>query len=164
MSVGSLRKDEVSGAESAATDERARRKGKSIYLVAALVSLVGLADAIYLTVEHLAGRSVQCTVTAGCSKVLASSYATVGPAPLAALGALAYFTTFSLATLAAFGYARTRTLLTVVVSLMFAMTLWLVYLQAFVIQAFCQFCLLSAATTTTLLILVIAGRYSATSN
>lgn len=164
MSVGSLRNDQASGADAVAPDERERSAGKSIYLAAALVSMVGLADAIYLTVEHLAGRSVQCTVIAGCSKVLASSYASVGPLPLAALGALAYFTTFSLATLAAFGYAWTRTLLAVIVASMFATTLWLVYLQAFVIQAFCQFCLLSAATTTTLLILVAAAHYKARLN
>ncbi len=121
----------------------------------ALVSLVGLADAIYLTVEHLAGRSVRCTIVSGCSEVLASPYASVRGYPLAGLGAVAYFVVFSLATLAAFGYRGAGKLLAPVVGAMFLTTLWLLYLQAFVIGHFCQFCLLSALVTTILTVLVI---------
>ena len=120
----------------------------------ALLSLVGLGDALYLTVEHLTGRSVRCTVIAGCSEVLSSPYATLGPVPLAALGALAYFTAFSLATLSAFGYRGASRLLALLVALMCVLTLWLLYVQAFVIQHFCQYCLLSAAVTLTLTVLV----------
>ena len=126
-----------------------------LYGVAAFVSLIGLADSIYLTVEHISGRSVRCTIVSGCSEVLSSPYATVRGYPLAAVGAVAYFTVFSLATLAAFGYWRLGKLLTVVVGAMFLTTLWLLYLQAFVIRHFCQFCLLSAGVTTTLAILVV---------
>ncbi|HZH33034.1 MAG TPA: vitamin K epoxide reductase family protein [Pyrinomonadaceae bacterium] len=131
-----------------------------LYALAAFLSLAGLADAIYLTVEHLSGRSVRCTVTSGCSEVLASPYATVGDYPLALLGALAYFTAFSLATLAAFGTRSAGNLLAVLVALMFATSLWLLYLQAFVLRAFCQYCLLSAAITTLLACLVVARRLS----
>ena len=129
-----------------------------LFALAAVLSLVGLADAIYLTVEHLSGRSVRCTVTSGCSEVLSSAYATIGGYPLAFFGALAYFTAFSLATLAAFGSERAGKLLSVLVALMFAMSLWLLYLQAFVLHAFCQYCLLSAAITTLLLFIVIFRR------
>jgi uncharacterized membrane protein len=106
----------------------------------------------------LTGRSVRCTVTSGCSEVLASPYATIGGYPLAAFGALAYFTAFSLATLAAFGSERAGKLLAVLVALMFAMSLWLFYVQAFILHAFCQYCLLSAAITTLLAIIMIARR------
>lgn len=131
------------------------RRAAIIYGATALVSLIGLADSIYLTVEHLAGRSVRCTITSGCSEVLSSPYASVRGYPLAALGALAYFVVFSLATLAAFGYRYVGQLLTLVVAAMFLTTLWLLYLQAFVIHHFCQFCLLSALVTTTLTVLAI---------
>lgn len=132
-----------------------------LYAVAALLSLVGLADSIYLTVEHLSGRSVLCTIVSGCSEVLSSPYATIGSVPLALVGAVAYFTAFSLATLAAFGNMAAAKLLTVVTGLMFLVTLWLLYLQAFVIGSFCQFCLLSAAVTTGLFgIALIASRLS----
>ena len=131
------------------------------YIAAAIVSLIGLADAIYLTVEHVTGQSVRCTIVAGCSEVLSSQYAVVKGVPLAAIGAAAYFTVFSLATLAAFGYRFAGTLLTVLVLLMFLFSLWLFYLQAFVIHAFCQFCLLSAAVTTALTVLALFARRSA---
>jgi uncharacterized membrane protein len=121
----------------------------------ALLALVGLADAVYLTVEHLTGASMQCSITHGCAEVLGSKFATVGGFPLASLGALAYFTVFSLATLAAFGYAGARRLVAPLVVVMFLFTLWLLYLQAFVIHAFCQYCLLSATTTTLLTIVAV---------
>ena len=129
-----------------------------IYAIAALLSLLGLADAIYLTVEHVTGQSVRCTIIAGCSEVLSSSYAVVADIPLAMIGAAAYFSVFSLAILAAFGYRIAGTLLTPLIIAMFLVSLWLIYLQAFVIGAFCQFCLFSAAITLALLVVVLVAR------
>ena len=129
-----------------------------LYGAVALVSLIGLADSIYLTVEHVSGRSVRCTIVSGCSEVLSSPYATVRGIPLAAIGAIAYFIVFSLATLAAFGYKGVGKPLTLIVAAMFLTTIWLFYLQAFVIRHFCQFCLLSALVTTTLTVLVVLAQ------
>jgi uncharacterized membrane protein len=141
--------------DAAASNARQRRESLLDGAIA-LVALVGLIDAGYLTVEHLSGRSVRCVVTTGCDAVLSSNYATIfGDIPLAALGALAYFTVFSLATLAAFGYGFVRGLLLPLVCVMFAAALWLVYVQAFVLHAFCVYCLVSAALTTTLAALVV---------
>ena len=124
------------------------------YMIAALVSLIGLGDAIYLTIKHITGESLRCTVISGCSEVLSSPYAQVGPVPLAEIGAAAYFVVFSLAILAAFGYRFTIPFLRIVIALMFLTTLWLLYLQAFVIKHFCQYCLVSAAVTIILTVLV----------
>lgn len=132
---------------------------RKLYIAAALLSLLGLADALYLTVEHVTGQSVKCTLISGCSEVLSSPYAVVAGIPLAAIGAAAYFTVFSLATLAAFGYRAAGTLLTPLLTAMFVVSLWLIYLQAFVIREFCQYCLLSAAITTGLLLVVVVGRF-----
>jgi uncharacterized membrane protein len=134
------------------------RRAALLYGIAAFVSIIGLADSIYLTVEHLSGRTVRCTIVSGCSEVLSSPYASVRGFPLAAVGAFAYFLVFSLATLAAFGYRGLGKLLTIIVGAMFLTTLWLLYLQAFVIGHFCQFCLLSALVTTTLTVLVFAAQ------
>lgn len=131
---------------------------RKIYAVAAVLSLLGLADALYLTIEHVTGQSVRCTLISGCSEVLSSPYAVVAGVPLAGIGAAAYFSVFSLATLAAFGYQFAAKLLVALVTAMFLVSLWLVYLQAFVIREFCQYCLLSAAITTSLLVVVIIAR------
>ena len=129
-----------------------------IYAVVAVVSLTGLADATYLTIEHITGQSVRCTIISGCSEVLSSRYATVGGMPLALVGAGAYFAVFALATLAAFGYKFAGTFLSVLVGLMVLTSLWLIYLQAFVIRSFCQYCLISAAVTFILGVLLIIRR------
>lgn len=133
-----------------------RARAVWLYAIAAAVSLIGLGDAIYLTVQHVTGQSLRCTVISGCSEVLSSSYAVVAGVPLAAVGAIAYFTVFSLAILAAFRYRLAGTLLMALVGIMCLVTLWLIYLQAFVINHFCQFCLLSALVTLLLTGLVIA--------
>ncbi len=134
------------------------RRALILYALTAGVSIIGLLDSIYLTVEHLAGRSVRCTIVQGCSEVLSSPYASVRGIPLALIGATAYFIVFSLATLAAFGYKSMARLLPIIVGVMFLTTLWLFYLQAVVIKAFCQFCLLSALVTVILTILVFFAR------
>jgi len=127
--------------------------------IAAIVALIGLADATYLTIHHLTAEPVPCGIVAGCETVLTSSYAQVGGVPLAAFGALAYFIAFSLALLAAFGNRTTWTLFGIQVVLMSLFTGWLLYLQAYVIGAFCQFCLISAATTFTMLVIFIISRF-----
>ena len=128
------------------------------HFIAALVSLVGLGDAIYLTVQDLTGQTLRCTIVSGCNEVLSSPYAHIGSFPLAALGAIAYFSVFSLSILAAFRYPFAKSVLAMLLAAMFLTTLWLLYLQAFVIHHFCQYCLLSAAVTTILTAIVWGAR------
>ncbi len=125
---------------------RSRTRG-IFYTVAAVISLAGLADATYLTVMYLTGETAVCGGSATCFQVLGSTYARIGGIPVAAFGALAYFGAFSFAIFAAFGYARMRTFFALIVCTMFAMTLWLLYVQAFLLHAFCRYCLFSAAVT-----------------
>jgi uncharacterized membrane protein len=86
-----------------------------LYIVVAIVSLAGLADAAYLTVQALTGETAVCGGSPDCFRVLGSSYAKVAGIPVAAFGSLAYFSVFSFATFAAFGYARARLFLTLAV-------------------------------------------------
>jgi uncharacterized membrane protein len=127
-----------------------------LFTVAAIVSLAGLVDASYLTVQALTGETLSCGGSPDCFRVLGSSYAKVGGIPVALLGAVAYFCVFALATFAAFGYARARTLLIPIVGAMFLATLWFLYVQAFVLHAYCRYCLFSAAITFLVAGLVIA--------
>ena len=122
---------------------------------AAIVALIGLVDSVYLTIHHLNAVPVPCSLIDGCETVLTSSYAEIAGIPLAAFGAAAYFAAFSLALLAAFGNRMMWTLFGGQAILMALVSGWLIYLQAAVIGAFCQFCLLSAATSLTLLALFV---------
>lgn len=126
------------------------------YSAAALISLVGLAEATYLTVIFLSGETAVCGGSADCFKVLGSSYARIGKIPVSGLGALAYFSAFSFATFAGFGYAPARKFFNWTVIAMFCMTLWLLFVQAFRLHAFCRYCLFSAALVFLLTGLVVA--------
>ena len=127
-----------------------------LYAAVAIVSVVGLADATYLTVQALTGETLSCGGSPDCFRVLGSSYAKVGGIPVAMLGALAYFSAFTFATFAAFGYARAPKFLALMVGMMFLGTLWLLYVQAFLLHAYCRYCLFSAATTFLIAGLLIA--------
>ena len=127
-------------------------------ILAAVVALLGLADSVYLTVQHFTDEPVPCSLISGCEKVLTSQYAEMFGIPTAAFGAAAYFLAFSLAVLAAYGNRSMWTIFGALVAVMAIFTIYLIYLQAFVIEAFCQFCLISAASTLTLFIIFIISK------
>jgi uncharacterized membrane protein len=128
-----------------------------LYSIAAFFCLAGLADAAYLTVLALTGETAACGGQTGCFEVLGSAYAKVGGIPVAAVGVLGYFTAFTFATFAAFSYARARTFFALTVCLLFGATLWLLYVQAFLLHAFCRYCLFSAAISFLLMGIVVAS-------
>jgi len=128
-----------------------------LYILAALVSLAGLADATYLTVLYLTGETALCGGSPDCFKVLGSGYAHIGRIPVAGFGVIGYFGVFSLATFAGFGYAGARRLFVWLIWAMFAVTLWFLFVQAVLLHAFCRYCLLSAAVVFLLTGLVVAG-------
>ncbi len=132
------------------------RPATIIHVLIACVALVGVAEATYLTVLALTGETAVCGNSSGCFQVLGSSYARIGPIPVAAFGAIGYFTVFSCATFAAFRYRTARRFLAITVSLMFLFTLWLLGVQAFLIHAFCRYCLVSAAMVFLLTGLLVA--------
>jgi len=137
------------------------RSGPSrIYTFAAAgLAAIGLADSAYLTAKHYSGGEVPCSIISGCEAVLTSVYAEFYGIPTAAFGAAAYFAAFSLVLLTIYGNEKLWPLLGALTVVMFAVTVWLVYLQAFVIGSFCQFCILSAITTTLLFITYLASRF-----
>jgi uncharacterized membrane protein len=128
-----------------------------LYSIAALFCLFGLADATYLTVLALTGETAACSGQTGCFEVLGSAYAKVAGIPTAAFGVAGYFTAFTFATFAVFNYPRARKFFALTVCVLFATTLWLLYAQAFLLHAFCRYCLFSAAITFLLMGLVVAS-------
>jgi len=133
-------------------------RGRTIlYSIAALFCLLGLADATYLTVLALTGETAACSGQAGCFEVLGSAYSKVAGIPVAAFGVAGYFTAFACATFAACHSPRAPKFFAITVGLLFAATLWLLYVQAFLLHAFCRYCLFSAAICFLLMGLVVAS-------
>jgi uncharacterized membrane protein len=126
----------------------ARLWADRLSLVAALLTLVGLAIAGYLTYVHYEGIAPVCS-TGGCERVQASSYAEIGPIPVALLGLLGYL--LILGSLLVRGdVGRALTFMLSLTGLAFS--LYLTYLELFVIDAICQWCVASAVVMTALLI------------
>lgn len=135
-------------------------KVKWVAVVIFILSLIGFTDATYLTFKHFTGEGVVCSLVSGCDEVLTSDYATLGNTniPLSILGSFYYLLIFILS-VALIDTRRTiflkaTTLLTLLGTLF---SLILIYIQAFVIEAFCLYCLLSAATSLLILIFGYSG-------
>lgn len=128
-----------------------------------IVALLGFADATYLTVEHYKGDIPPCTIVAGCETVLTSSYSVITGVPVSLLGAIFYFVMlvgiFSFIESKKTGLLKWALLLTI---FGFLFTLWFTYVQAFIIGAFCLYCLGSALTSTVLFVtaVIIFKKYS----
>lgn len=115
-------------------------------IAAVVLALAGLADSVYLTAHHFTAEPVPCSLIEGCEMVLTSQWAEFQGIPLALIGAVGYFIAFALALLTMYGY-RLWPVFGIQVTLMAAVSSFLVYIQAAWIGAFCQFCLISAATS-----------------
>jgi len=119
--------------------------------IARVLALVGFADAAYLTATHYAGSSVFCGASGGCETVLSSEFATLGPVPIALIGAVYYGLASLLAWTPGESWSRTTAgILAALTGLAFAISAVLFGIQAFQLQAWCRFCLVSAAITTVL--------------
>jgi uncharacterized membrane protein len=115
------------------------------------VAFLGMVDALYLTVMR--GVHVPCSVTGGCNEVLTSSYSEVFGIPLSVIGLTFYFSVFCLAVLDAFEVGHLLRWVFWLALPAFLITLVLLYLQAFVILHFCQYCLASAAFVSTIFLI-----------
>jgi uncharacterized membrane protein len=82
-------------------------------------------------------------------------YAKIAGISIAAFGILAYFSAFGFATFAACGYVRLRKFFGLTVCAMFAITLWLLFVQTFILHAFCRYCLFLAAFVVVLAAVVV---------
>lgn len=117
-----------------------------------VVALVGFADAVYLSIEHFRGVIPPCTVS-GCEVVLSSSYATVLGIPVALFG-VAYYLAILVGLMIYFDARNLKVLgyVLLLTTIGFIISLWLLFVQAFLIHSFCQYCLLSLTTSTLLFI------------
>jgi uncharacterized membrane protein len=140
----------------------ARTAAVAFFLV---VTVLGFADASYLTFEHYQGVIPPCSVTGGCEAVLTSAYSVILGIPTSLLGALYYLAV----AIGSFLYLESKhgggqikayhssilkwTLIATAFG--FGMSLWFVYLQFFILHSICIYCMGSAASSTTLFITAI---------
>lgn len=116
------------------------------YLIA--LSLVGVADTLYLSWAKFTNTTPSCLLE-GCDVVLAHPLSSFLGVPLGYWGLVYYVYMLGLVTLLAFephSKALTRATLAYATVGLLSSALF-IYIQAEIIGAFCQYCLLSAAVT-----------------
>ncbi len=131
-----------------------KKFSKWLIIAIALISFIGFIDSAYLTVEHYTGASLKCYIVSGCDTVLTSKYSSIGPVPVALLGAIYYVIIF-LSLFLYFDIKKESIIFNIskFTAVGFLMSAWFLYLQIFVIKAICFYCLISATTSTLLFIL-----------
>lgn len=127
----------------------------------AVLALVGLLVAAYLTLYKLGYLgAIQCSI-GGCETVQSSRFAYFLGMPVAAWGIGAYLAILALALLGVqprFAGARWLALALFLLSgVGVVFSAYLTYLEAFVIHAWCQWCVVSAILITLIFLLSIPG-------
>ena len=132
---------------------------KTLFWLIGIVSVIGLALAIESTVAHYAPTEhTFCNIseTFDCAAVNRGPYSSFLGVPVAVMGLGAYV--FFLVSIIAYAWKKNELLLTLMGTAAivgFGFTLYLTYLEAFVIHAWCIICLGSAACTTVLLVAIL---------
>jgi uncharacterized membrane protein len=127
----------------------------------ALLALAGLLISSYLTMYKIGMLgAIQCTI-GGCEKVQTSRWATFLGLPVSAWGLGAYLTLLVIALLGVQPrFARERWVALALFGLSavgVAFSAYLTYLEAFVIHAWCQWCVISAVLITLIFLLSLPG-------
>jgi uncharacterized membrane protein len=129
-----------------------------VRLASAVVAVVGLAIATYLTIVHYSGGEPVCAIAHGCATVQKSSYAELAGVPVALLGLIGYVGILgSLARDDESGRALTAGLALAG----FGFSAWLTYLEVGRLHAICIWCVGSAICMTLLAILSTARMLAA---
>ncbi len=118
-----------------------------------VVSFVGIADASYLAHAAYTGSALNCAILDGCNTVAQSPYSRVFGVPLAYFGLLYYIValTISASLLSVSGpRMHLAMFLWAIAGVLFSA--YFMYLQYFVIEAVCLYCVISATATALLLI------------
>jgi uncharacterized membrane protein len=126
---------------------------RRLRVAAFVLTLAGIGVAAYLTYVHYAGLQPFCAGGShGCERVQSSSYASVGGLPVALLG-LAGYVAIAAALVAPGESARVAATALAVTG--FGFSAYLTYLELFVIDAICQWCVASAVILTLLTVVTV---------
>lgn len=125
-----------------------------LVIYSAILGFLGFFLSTYLTILDFKHIIPPCSVTGGCETVLTSSFSKIGPVPLALLGSLFYLGVIILSVLILTSYKKLfANLLCLFAITGFIVSVVLIYIQAAILHAFCQYCLTSEAISTGILIL-----------
>ena len=117
-------------------------------MAAALLSLLGLLDAAYLSLERLTGGPLACPIGGGCETVQGSSYAILFGVPVAFIGVAGYALLFVVAMLSlhadSLAGVSPDALLLALASVALLAGMYFMYLQIGVIGAICFWCATAA--------------------
>ena len=113
-----------------------------------LVAFAGFLDATYLTAKKFTGSTLNCYFFGGCDAVNASPYSNLFGQPLSLYGAVFYL----LVLLTTVYYLQTKNsnaskLLVFLTAFGFFFAIYTFSLQAFVIKAWCLYCVISMGTS-----------------
>ena len=132
---------------------------KWLYRASIIITVIGLAVSIYMTIFKLTDNESMCIGNGGCSIVNNSPYAAIYGIPVAAFGVGGYLAILAFIILekkAGNFFKQNATMFTFGLTLIgFLFTLYLIYLEIFVIKALCPFCLTSQVSMTVLFVLSI---------
>ncbi len=137
-------------------DKTIKDKTNSKYYKPAILilSVIGFLLSVYLTYLHYTeGHTAFCSQGSDCDAVRQSSYSSIFGVPVALFGAIAYalifwFTYVSIS-------KSLRWLLLYIISLAgFVFSVYLTYLELFVIKAICPYCVVSALIMTAIFIMI----------
>jgi uncharacterized membrane protein len=126
-------------------------------ILIALLAFFGMVDALYLSMKRNAGP-VPCHITKGCTDVLTSKYSEIAGVPLSSIGLAFYVTIFSLAVFKIFEDPERASGLSLraifyLSGTALIVSALLVGIQAFILKAFCEYCLVSAALVLSIFLL-----------
>jgi len=127
---------------------------RALSVIIAAIAIIGLIDAGFLTYKHYAAAAIPltCSTAFACNEVTTSSYSIFWGLPVSIYGMLFYIATIALLILS----RRWRAAIYWLVffsAVGFLFSLRFVYIQFFVLQATCPYCLLSAAISLVIFIL-----------
>lgn len=126
-----------------------------LIVYSAIIAFFGFIDATYLTIEHFKNVIPPCTIS-GCEIVLTSKFSTIFGIPIALFGSLFYLSVIILSVLILTNYKKIYLQMFYLLATSgITVSIVLLGLQAFVIKSFCQYCLISAATSTGIFILAL---------
>lgn len=133
---------------------------KKLYWASVALASLGLLVSIYMTIYKLTDNNAMCLGSGDCATVNDSIYSEIFGIPVALVGVGGYLAILSVLLLERYGNNRffQQNGLTAVFALGvggFGFTLYLVYVEAFLIHAWCPFCVVSQITMTILFTLTI---------